>query len=481
MNTVRCCSFPSRNCSPVAARRRDAAFGTRVTYSPKVFIPLTMLCRDRCGYCTFAKPPARLDAPYLTPDEVLKIARRGAELGCHEALFTLGEAPEARYPDAAEWLAAHGHASTVDYLAHVARLVLDETGLLPHANAGALSQAELEQLRRGEPVAGDDDRDARGAPRRAGRPAPRRARQDTRAPPRHARSGGRARACRSRPASSSASARRARSGSKRSRRSPRHIAATVTCRKSSSRTSCPKPGTAMHKADPCPPDEFLWSIAVARIVLPDDIHLQAPPNLSDDLAPLLAAGIDDWGGVSPAHHRPREPGASVARARHAARARPKPPVMCSRRASRSIPSSCAIPRRGSIPVCAPRCSCAPTAKGSRATPTWSPGRDDLTPPTLLPPPAPARAGGRGRRSARRRARGRGGRRRRDRDVARRARSRGRRRSRRSPTSCDARSSATKSRSSATATSTTRTSARSSAGSARSRRVRCRSTCAASRT
>ena len=131
-----------------AARRRDATFGTRVTYSPKVFIPLTMLCRDRCGYCTFAKPPARLDAPYLTPDEVLNIARRGAELGCFEALFTLGEAPEARYPAAAEWLAAHGHASTVDYLAQVAQLVLDETGLLPHANAGALSQSELEQLRR---------------------------------------------------------------------------------------------------------------------------------------------------------------------------------------------------------------------------------------------------------------------------------------------------------------------------------------------
>src|SRR4029077_7503718 len=130
-----------------AARKRDARFGTRVTYSPKVFIPLTMLCRDRCGYCTFAKPPARLDAPYLTPQTVLEIARRGAELGCHEALFTLGESPETRYPDAADWLRAHGHDSTVGYLAHVAGLVLEETGLLPHANAGALTQAELERLR----------------------------------------------------------------------------------------------------------------------------------------------------------------------------------------------------------------------------------------------------------------------------------------------------------------------------------------------
>src|SRR6478609_10362410 len=99
-----------------AAAVRDRSFGDRVTFSPKVFVPLTMLCRDRCGYCTFAKAPARIDSPYLTPDEVLAIARRGAELGCHEALFTLGEEPEDRYPQAAEWLAANGYSSTVDYL-----------------------------------------------------------------------------------------------------------------------------------------------------------------------------------------------------------------------------------------------------------------------------------------------------------------------------------------------------------------------------
>src|SRR5471030_2320673 len=107
-----------------AAQKRDARFGTRVTFSPKVFIPLTMLCRDRCGYCTFAKAPARLASPYLIPDEVLAIARAGREAGCHEALFTLGERPELRYPVARDWLAAQGHASTVDYLAEVCRLVL---------------------------------------------------------------------------------------------------------------------------------------------------------------------------------------------------------------------------------------------------------------------------------------------------------------------------------------------------------------------
>src|SRR5438105_660381 len=130
-----------------AASTRDARFGPRVTFSPKVFIPLTMLCRDKCGYCTFAQPPARLAAPYLTPDEVLAIARRGAAAGCHEALFTLGERPEERYPVARSWLDGHGYGSTIEYLAAMCELVVGETGLLPHANAGALFPDELAQLR----------------------------------------------------------------------------------------------------------------------------------------------------------------------------------------------------------------------------------------------------------------------------------------------------------------------------------------------
>src|SRR5689334_23079136 len=99
---------------------RDVSFGTRVTYSPKVFIPLTMLCRDKCGYCTFAQPPARLESPYLSPEEVLRIARQGAAAGCHEALFTLGERPEERYPAARAWLDEHGYGSTIDYVAAMA-------------------------------------------------------------------------------------------------------------------------------------------------------------------------------------------------------------------------------------------------------------------------------------------------------------------------------------------------------------------------
>src|SRR5450756_271901 len=130
-----------------ARQIRDGIHGNRVTFSPKVFIPLTMLCRDRCGYCTFAKAPARLESPYLSIDQVLDIARAGRAAGCHEALFTLGEGPEDRYRAAAEWLADHGYASTVDYLAAACAAVLAETGLLPHANAGALSASDLATLR----------------------------------------------------------------------------------------------------------------------------------------------------------------------------------------------------------------------------------------------------------------------------------------------------------------------------------------------
>ena len=130
-----------------ARRRRADTHGTRITFSPKVFIPLTMLCRDRCGYCTFAKAPARLESPYLSLDDVLAIARAGRQAGCHEALFTLGEGPEDRYPAARAWLSEHGFTSTVDYLAQACRLVVEETGLLPHANAGALDRTELTALR----------------------------------------------------------------------------------------------------------------------------------------------------------------------------------------------------------------------------------------------------------------------------------------------------------------------------------------------
>src|SRR5881394_483116 len=136
----------------VAARVRDAGLvaagrpGT-VTYSRKVFIPLTRLCRDRCHYCTFATTPGKVAAPYLTVDEVVDIARRGAVLGCKEALFTLGDRPEARWPQAAQWLEEAGYSSTLDYVRAAAIAVLEETGLLPHLNPGVMSWEELQRLK----------------------------------------------------------------------------------------------------------------------------------------------------------------------------------------------------------------------------------------------------------------------------------------------------------------------------------------------
>src|SRR5579859_3524895 len=130
-----------------ASRLRDSVHHNRISYSRKVFIPLTQLCRDVCHYCTFAQPPKRGQRAYLTADEVLAIARAGAEAGCKEALFTLGDKPERRYRVAREELAALGCETTIEYLARACRLVLEETGLLPHANPGVLTREELRSLR----------------------------------------------------------------------------------------------------------------------------------------------------------------------------------------------------------------------------------------------------------------------------------------------------------------------------------------------
>lgn len=298
---------------------RDERTGTRITYSPKVFIPLTMLCRDKCGYCTFAQPPARLESPYLTPDQVLAIARAGAEAGCHEALFTLGERPEERYPAAAEWLAANGYDSTVDYLVAMCRLVLEETGLLPHANAGALYADELAKLRPVAPSQGmmletlrDDLECHRGSPDKV--PARRLATLEAAGDLGIAFTTGilvgigedpidRVRALEAIAES------HARHG---------HVQEVIV------QNFLPKPGTGMHKAPPCPPEDFLQAIALARLILPPDIHLQAPPNLSDDFGVLLDAGIDDWGGVSPVtadHVNPERPWPALDRLRDVTEAR----------------------------------------------------------------------------------------------------------------------------------------------------------------
>jgi FO synthase len=288
-----------------AAAVRDRAFGTRITYSPKVFIPLTMLCNDRCGYCTFAQPPARLAAPYLSPDEVLAIARAGTAAGCHEALFTLGERPEDRYPVAAEWLAAHGYTSTVDYLVAMCELVLAETGLLPHANAGALSADDLARLRVVAPSQGmmveslRADLDChRGSPDKT--PERRLATLEA---------AGRL----SIPFTTGilvgigedeVDRLEALEAIAASHRRHGHVQEVIV------QNFLPKVGTAMHGAPPCPQDDYLRAVAIARLVLPHDVHVQAPPNLSEDFGLLLDAGIDDWGGVSPVtpdHVNPERP------------------------------------------------------------------------------------------------------------------------------------------------------------------------------
>jgi FO synthase len=301
------------------ARARAQRAGTRVTFSPKVFIPLTMLCRDRCGYCTFAQPPARLAAPYLSPDDVLAIARRGAAAGCHEALFTLGERPEDRYSVARDWLAEHGYGSTVDYLVAMCRLVVEDTGLLPHANAGALFPDELAALREVAPSQGmmieslnPDLACHRGAPDKT--PERRLATLES--------AGelsipfttgilvgiGESRLDRVEALAAIADAHR-RWG---------HVQEVIV------QNFLPKPGTTMHAAAACPGDVHLEALALARLILPADVHVQCPPNLSDDFGRLLDAGIDDWGGVSPItadHVNPERPWPALERLREATEAR----------------------------------------------------------------------------------------------------------------------------------------------------------------
>ena len=284
---------------------RAAAHGTRVTFSPKVFIPLTRLCRDRCGYCAFATAPARLHSPYLEPDEVLTIATRGAEAGCHEALFTLGEQPEDRYPQAGSWLRDRGYESTVAYLAAMCRSVLAETGLLPHANAGALSRDELSVLRAVSPSQGMMIESLspalaahRGAPDKdpARRLATLEAAGELAIPFTTGILVGIGETPADRVTALEAIA--------EAHRRHGHVQEVIV------QNFLPKPGTTMRHARPCPPEEHRQAIALARLLLPPEVHVQAPPNLSDDVGALLDAGLDDWGGVSPVtadHVNPERP------------------------------------------------------------------------------------------------------------------------------------------------------------------------------
>ncbi len=375
-----------------AARLRDLGHGDRITYSPKVFIPLTMLCRDRCGYCTFAKPPARLESPFLDLEQVLAIARRGAAVGCHEALFTLGEAPEVRYPVAAEWLAGHGAASTVDYLFEVAGAVLTETGLLPHANAGALDQADLERLRAVSPSQGMMLETLAG---RLGEPGGPHHGCVTKTPERRLatlQAAGRARV----PFTTGILVG---IGENRAER----IDALLAIRDAHEQHGhvqevivqnfLPKAGTAMHRDPACPHDELQWAVAAARLVLGARMHVQAPPNLSDeaDLAALVAAGINDWGGVSPVtpdHVNPERPWPGLDRLRLATEAAGK--VLAPRLTV--YPEYVADPEvwlHEDVRFPVMRCS---DGEGLARDDSWAAGGAN-TPPALLPVVVPSRRNG----------------------------------------------------------------------------------------
>src|SRR5688572_16133282 len=294
----------------LAAARERRRGGGLVTYSPKVFVPLTMLCRDVCGYCTFARPPRRGERAYLSEAEVLELARAGAAAGCTEALFTLGDKPELRYRVARDELAALGCASTIDYLARVAKLVLDETGLLPHLNPGVLSRAELELLR---PVSASMGIMLETAAERLGaRGGPHWASPD-KLPARRLETIALAGELRI-PFTSGILIG---IGETREERLEALLALAELhelhghLQEVIVQNFRAKPGTRMAGHPEPSLEDHLWTIAAARLLLPDDVAVQAPPNLAyDDFPRLLDAGIDDWGGVSPVtvdHVNPEAP------------------------------------------------------------------------------------------------------------------------------------------------------------------------------
>jgi FO synthase len=307
-----------------AARcRRDRYHPSTVTFSPKAFIPLTKLCRDTCRYCTFAHPPRAGEAPYLTVDEAVRIAEAGAEAGCHEALFTLGDRPESRYRAAREALAALGHGSTIEYLAAVAGRIQDTTGLLPHVNPGVMSAAELARLR---PVAASAGLMLESASARlTERGGPHFGCPDKRPDVRLA--------CIDAAGAAQipfTSGILIGIGETRTER----IEALLALRAAHDRHGHlqevivqnfrAKAGTRMADASEPTVEDHLWTIAVARLVLDHEVSVQAPPNLNPDhLARLLAAGIDDWGGVSPVtrdHVNPEAPWPALDVLRHATEA-----------------------------------------------------------------------------------------------------------------------------------------------------------------
>jgi FO synthase len=294
----------------VAARRRDGAHGSIVSYSRKVFIPLTRLCRDVCHYCTFAQPPRENERAYLSLDEVLAVARAGHAAGCKEALFTLGDQPELRYRSAADELARLGHRTTLSYLAQAARAVHELTGLFAHLNPGHLTPSDVAALRavslsqglmlesaserlceRGGPHYGSPDKHPRA------RLASIRAAGEQRVP------------FTSGILIGIGETREERIDSLLALRALNdaygHIQEIII------QNFRPKAATRMAHSPAPSLEEHLWTIAIARLLFAPSMNIQAPPNLNPDALPrLIDAGINDWGGVSPVtpdHVNPEAP------------------------------------------------------------------------------------------------------------------------------------------------------------------------------
>ncbi len=278
---------------------RETGHGRTISYSPKVFIPLTHLCRDVCRYCTFAHPPRPGTRGFMTREEVLAVARAGAAAGCTEALFTLGEMPETRYAVARDELAALGHDTTLSYLADVARAVIEETGLLPHINAGVMGRDDMAALRK---VGVSQGLMLEGT-----------------APSLMAKGGAHFGSKGKDPAVRIANIAMAGELSipfttgilvgigetRRERVESLLVIAALQARfghiqEVIVQNFLPKPGTQMADFPAPTMDELLWSAAAARLILGPSMNIQVPPNLSFDRFPLLLeSGINDWGGISP--------------------------------------------------------------------------------------------------------------------------------------------------------------------------------------
>ena len=281
-----------------ASELRDRGRGRVVTFSPKVFLPLTRLCRDFCGYCTFRQSPEQSDGLYLTVDEVLSVARAGQRLGCTEALFTLGERPEQRYPEAAEWLAGRGYRTTHEYLSQMCRTVFEETDLLPHGNPGTMSRRELEALQPTNPSIGIMLESSSPRLYEPGGPhefAPsKRPRVRLRTMELAGELGipfttgiliGIGETRRERVESLLAI--------RQLHQRYGHIQEVIV------QNFRAKADTPMAETPDAAPDELMWTTAVARLILGERVNIQVPPNLSENYERYIAAGINDWGGVSP--------------------------------------------------------------------------------------------------------------------------------------------------------------------------------------